>query len=89
MIVKIVYHCTHSLCSMDSEELVSIKQTCYPREKFICKAVQALGLSLASVLMPLHKEDNIHFKYLHLYGIVLTLFLSVLSGCVLCMYIGA
>ena len=74
----VVYHCTHFLYSMDSKELVSVKQT----SGFVTVSGQCVD-----VIQPLHEEDSIHFKYLYLH--CSCLFLIVLSGCVLCMYIGA
>ena len=40
MIVKMVYHCTNFLYSMDSKELVSVKQTCYQDTRGVTRTLK-------------------------------------------------
>ena len=74
MIVKMVYHFTLCLYSMDSKELVSQADLLPLRTVHLqsCSGFVTVSGQCVDVIHPLHEEDSIHFKYLYLYGIVLT-----------------
>ena len=75
MIVKIVYHCTHFLYSTDSKGTCQCQADLLPLRTVhlqSCSGFVTVSGQCVDVIRPLHEEDSIHFKYLYLYGIVLT-----------------